>query len=211
MKLTLKIAVLICVFFLVSCGKTKFKEKWTHETAPKTFKAVFETTQGSFTIKAERNWSPKGVDRLYQLIKYDFYKDVAFYRVVPNYVVQFGIQNDTLLNYYWTKHKVKDEPVLQKNDSLTIAFARDFKDTRNTHLFINLKNNNKLDTVLANGVKGFPVIGKVIDGGEVVHKLYGGYENSVFDVYDTILKKGNSFLRKEFPKLDYIKRAYLLN
>ena len=134
--------------------------------APERFKARFETTQGNFDIIAKREWSPQGVDRLYQLIKSDFYTDVALFRVIPKFVVQFGIHSDSLLNSSWKKYKIKDEPVLQSNDSMAISFARDGVDSRTTQIFINLKNNHQLDTVRFNGVIGFPVIAKITYGME---------------------------------------------
>ncbi len=73
----------------------KFKEKWLEKKAPETFKAHFETTKGNFDVEAVREWSPKGVDRLYQMITNDYYIDIAIFRVAPNFVAQFGIHNDT--------------------------------------------------------------------------------------------------------------------
>lgn len=199
------------VFTLFSCKSLSFKEKWTKMKAPEKFKAKFETTKGDFTIVAERNWSPKGVDRLYQLIKTGFYTDVAFYRTVPNFVAQFGVQNDTLINKSWERHKIPDEPVVLKNDFLTVSFARGGKETRSTHLYINLKDNNKLDTIVSGGIRGYPGIAKIVDGGEVVKKLYNGYANKVFKDFDSILGRTNSFLRKKYPKLDYIKKSYIVD
>lgn len=198
------------VLLVISCSRKVYKEVWTTYTAPEKFKATLETTKGDVIIYAERKWSPKGVDRLYQLIKTGFFTDVSFYRTVPNFVAQFGISNDTILNNFWTKNKVIDEPVIHKNDSLTISFARSGKETRNIHLFINLKNNYKLDTVKSGDLVGFPVVAKIIEGGEVAQKLYGGYANKTFRDFDSIEKKGSTFLRKKYPKLDYIKKAYLL-
>ena len=81
-----KITLLFALVFVVACSKKVFKEKWTQEQAPEYFKARFETTQGNFDIEAKREWSPEGVDRLYQLIKNEFYTDIAVFRVVPGFV-----------------------------------------------------------------------------------------------------------------------------
>ncbi|MDG1039189.1 MAG: peptidylprolyl isomerase, partial [Polaribacter sp.] len=169
-----KILLLVGVVLLTSCATKKFKEKWLEKEAPATFKARFETTQGSFDIEANREWSPKGVDRLYQLIKYGYYDDVAIYRVVPDFVAQFGIHNDSLINKSWQKGIV-DEPVVQKNDAMTLAFARGGVETRSNQIFINLKDNYRLDELTYSGVSGFPVIAKVIEGKENVMKFYSGY------------------------------------
>ena len=108
------ILLLIIVLLISSCSQKIFNEKWTKKQAPDHFKARFETTQGDFDIEAYRKWSPLAVDRLYQLIKNDFYTDIAIYRVIPEFVVQFGIHNDSVMTYSWKKYKIPDEPVLQK-------------------------------------------------------------------------------------------------
>ena len=205
-----KILLLVTVILISSCATKKFKERWLKKEAPITFKARFETTQGNFDIEAKRAWSPKGVDRLYQLIKYGYYNDVAIFRVVPKFVAQFGIHNDTLINSKWGKTGIDDEPVLIKNDSMTIAFARGGVRTRSNQIFINLKNNYRLDTLTYSGVSGFPVIAKVISGQENVLKFYNGYGDRLGYKQDSITKFGNKFLREKFPKVDYIKKAYII-
>jgi len=207
-----KISILLLAsILLISCGQQKvFKEKWTKEQAPKTFKARFETTQGDFEITAIRSLSPKGVDRLYQLIKHDFYTDIALYRVLPNFVVQFGIHNDSIVNNSWSKIKIPDEPVLHKNDSMTIAFARGGIETRTTQIFINMKDNYRLDKLEYSGVKGFTVVAKVTSGYETLHKFYANYGPKPAQSQDSIYKKGNDFLKRNYPKLDYIIKATII-
>lgn len=206
-----KVLFMLCaVLILASCASKKFKEKWLEKEAPASFKARFETTQGNFDIEAVREWSPEGVDRLYQLITNNYYEDVSIFRVVPNFVAQFGIHNDTLINNAWGKRGVKDEPVLQKNDSMTIAFARGGVETRSNQIFINLKKNYRLDKLAYSGVTGFPVIAKVIVGQENVLKFYGGYGDKLGYKQDSVAKFGNAFLREKYPKVDYIKKAYIL-
>ena len=110
-----KIISFIILISFVSCSPKLFKEKWTKEQAPDYFKARFETTQGNFDIEAKRAWSPKAVDRLYQLIKNEFYTDIAIFRVVPGFVAQFGIHNDSLINASWRNFKIDDEVVISIN------------------------------------------------------------------------------------------------
>ena len=203
--------VLLSFVLLLSCGVTPFKNNWTKKKAPDQFKARFETTKGTFDIEAQRTWSPEGVDRLYQLIRSDFYTDIALYRVVPNFVAQFGIHNDSVLNSSWSKFKVADEPTLMKNEKGSIAFARGGPQTRSTQLFINLKSNSpRLDTLYYSGVKGFPVVAKVTEGMSVVEAIYQGYGELPGRRQDSIQRYGNSYLKKNFPKLDYITKAYIL-
>ena len=135
-----RVVIVMCLAIFASCAPKKFNKKWLKKEAPETFKARFETTQGNLDIEAKRAWSPKGVDRLHQLIKNGYYQDIAIYRVVPNFVAQFGIHNDSLINASW-RQGIDDEPVLKKNEAMTISFARGGVKTRSNQIFINLKDN----------------------------------------------------------------------
>lgn len=205
-----KFVLLLSIVLFTSCATKKFKEKWLEKEAPPTFKARFETTKGNFDIEAKREWSPEGVDRLYQLIKYEYYNDIAIFRVVPNFVAQFGIHNDSLINKSWSTKGFEDEPVIMKNDSMTISFARGGKRTRTNQIFINLKNNDRLNTLEYSGVKGFPVVAKVISGKENVLKFYDGYGDELGRQQGKINRLGNPFLRENYPKVDYIIKAYFI-
>jgi peptidyl-prolyl cis-trans isomerase A (cyclophilin A) len=205
-----RILILVSIVLIASCAPKKFNQKWLKAEAPNTFKARFETTKGNFDIVARRAWSPKGVDRLYQLIKNGYYDDVAIFRVVPDFVAQFGIHNDTLINTSWRKFGIDDEPVLAKNEAMSISFARGGVKTRSNQIFINLKDNHRLDELAYSGVKGFPVIAKVIAGKENVLKFYDGYGDTLGRKQDSINKFGNVFLREKFPKVDYIIKAYFI-
>ncbi len=203
-----KFIMVFVVLSIISCSPKIFKEKWTKKQSPAQFTARFETTQGDFDIIAKKEWSPNGVDRLYQLIKSEFYTDIALFRVIPKFVVQFGIQNDSLLNSSWKRYKITDEPVLQKNDSMAISFTRSGVNSRTTQVFINLKDNHRLDTISFNGVTGFPVIAKITKGMENVHKFYST-EDNVPD-QDSIQKYGNDFIKRKYPEVDFIKKVYIL-
>lgn len=182
------------------------------EQAPAYFKARFKTTKGDFEIEAKRSWSPKGVDRLYQLIKDDYYSDVAIYRVIPNYIAQFGINNHTNSKTYWENLVVSDEPVVENNLRGSIAFARDGANSRTTELFINLSDNSPyLDTLNYNQVKGFPVVAKVIKGMHVVESLYDGYGAKLGNKQDSINQLGSDYLKLYYPKLDYIQKVVFID
>lgn len=205
-----KIIYLLIAISIMSCSPKLFNEKWTTEQAPPSFKARFETTQGNFDIIAVRSYSPKAVDRLYQLIKHGFYTDIAIYRVIPEFVTQYGISGDSIANNNWRNYKIPDEPVLQKNDSMTISFARGGVENRTTQIFINLKDNHRLDELSYAGVTGFPVVAKITSGMETVHKFYSDYDEDPAKKQDSIYAKGNEFLKRNYPKLDYINKAYIL-
>lgn len=200
------------IFIVLACNSNKvFKDKWLKKQAPETFNARFETTKGNFEIEADRSWSPKGVDRLYQLIQSEFYTDIALFRVVPDFVVQFGIHNDSILNKSWESYKIPDEPTLEPNVEGAISFARGGEESRTTQIFINLKSNSpRLDTIFYSGVRGFPVIAKVTKGMDVVNSFYKDYGNEPATKQDSIQIKGNDYLRKNYPELDYITKAYIL-
>lgn len=202
--------ILICIasLLLICCSKSTFDPEWTKQTAPPTYTAHFETSQGNFDIQVTRAWSPIAADRLHQLLTHHFYDHQYFYRVVPNFVVQFG-NIDTTVTKKWEKYKVADEPVLKSNLKGYVSFARSGKETRGNDLFINLKDNVRLDTISPEGVRGYPVLGYVTNGMDVVEKFYSGYGNKTMDVYDSLSANRRKYLNL-FPKLDSIKKAYIL-
>ncbi|MCX6306086.1 MAG: peptidylprolyl isomerase [Bacteroidetes bacterium] len=178
--------------------------------SPATFRALFKTTKGDFTIEVYREWSPAGADRLYQLLMTGFYNQNALFRVQKGYVVQFGIGNAKDVNYFWDKHPITDEPVRTANLKGTISYARDGMNSRTSQLFVNLKDNNKLDTVNYNGLQGFPPAGRVVSGFEVIEALFAGYGFEPANHQDSVMIYGNSYLKKKFPDLDYIIEAHLI-
>jgi cyclophilin family peptidyl-prolyl cis-trans isomerase len=195
-----KITYLIIGLFLFSCSPKSFKTKWTEDKAPEYFKARFETTRGNFDIEARREWTPEGVDRLYQLIKHGFYTYIALFRVVPDYVVQFGIHNDSSVTKAWRDHPIPDEPVVKKNEAGTISFARGGPKTRTTQIFINLKSNTpRLDELDGGGVIGFPGIAQVISGMDIVLTFYDQYGNEPSRKQGEIYSQGNAYFKANYP------------
>jgi cyclophilin family peptidyl-prolyl cis-trans isomerase len=172
--------------------------------SPDTFQAVCITTKGEFTIEAVRDWSPQGVDRLYQLITSGFYTGNCIFRVQPEYVVQFGISNNPDANFFWDKKPVPDEPVVGHNLKGVISYARDGKDSRTAQLFINMKDNYKLDTVNYNELRGFPPVARIIEGFEVVEAFNAQYGFEPANHQDSVMVKGNAYWEEKFPGLDYI-------
>jgi peptidyl-prolyl cis-trans isomerase A (cyclophilin A) len=205
----MKKALLFASLLLLGCGKSTFHLNWLNEKAPEVYQARFETSKGDFDLEITRDLSPKAADRLYQQLRHKFYDKMLFYRVVPNFVVQFGHMDSTKTINTWDRHKIEDEVVKGSNVKGALSYARSGPNSRGNHLFINLKDNKRLDTVYYNKVRGFPAFGKVVKGMDVVEKLYGGYGNETMKVYDYLAVKRNEFLAK-FPQLDSIKRAYIL-
>ncbi len=205
--------LLIGLIFILSlaCTSARTPGRLSTFKAPEEFKARFETTYGNIEIRAVREWSPLGVDRLYHLIRSGFFTNIAIYRVVPNYVAQFGISDDRKLNEEWEAIPINDEPVIKSNLEGTIAFARMGPNSRNHQIYINLKDNSHLDTINYNDLKGFPVVAEVIDGMELVKQFFDEYGNKPIENADSIFTYGNAYLRKVYPELDYIERAYILS
>lgn len=200
---------LYLVLLTLACQRPLFRKKWLKEKAPEHFSVVFETSRGNFEADFTRQWSPLAVDRLYAQIKHRFYDHTLFYRVRPNYVAQFG-GDDTLKIRKWNTVILPDEPVLQPNIRGAISFARSGKDSRDNDLFINLQNNSpRLDTLVAQGVKGYPVLGNVTRGMEVVDGLYNGYGDRVFAHYGLLMSDKKAFLEK-YPRLDSLQRIRLI-
>jgi cyclophilin family peptidyl-prolyl cis-trans isomerase len=196
------------LLILLGCSHSSFKAKWVREDAPDFFKAKFETTKGNFEIESFRKWSPMAVDRLYQLIKHNYFINTPIYRVVPGYVAQFG-NLDSLSNSYWQQNIIPDEAVIESNKQATMAFARAGKETRGTQLFINLADNHpRLDTLYYAGVAGFPVIARVTKGMEIISLLFS-YGNEPMKKLDSVANV-NEFLKNDYPEMDYIKKAYIV-
>ncbi len=177
--------------------------------APEKFVVKFETTRGEFEVTAERNFSPLATDRFYQLVKSNYFTNIPFYRCVPNFVAQFG-DLDSLVNLAWDKEVLIDEPVLKSNLEGTIAFARAGKNTRSCQLYINFKDNARLDT-LRGETLGFPVFAYVSKGMKVVKKLYTGYQDEPRKKMDSSIKNIPQYLKNNYPKLDYINKAYVID
>ena len=170
-----------------------------NEQAPPTYKAQFETSKGNFVVEVHRDWAPKGADRFYNLVKNGFFDDTRFFRVVPDFMVQFGINGDPNIQKVWRTANIQDDPVKQSNKKGYVTFANAGPNTRSTQVFINFKDNAFLDK------QPFPPFGEVVSGMDVVEKIssqYGEKPNQT-----TIQAEGNAYLNKEFPKLDYIKKA----
>jgi len=169
--------------------------------APDTFAAKFETSKGNFTIEVTRAWSPLGADRFYNLVKNGYYDNIRFFRVVPGFVVQFGIHGEPAVSAKWKDQKIQDEPVKESNKAGYITYAKGGPNSRTTQVFINLKDNASLDSM------GFSPFGKVSEGMDVVLKLNGEYGDSITGLQGQIYAQGNAFLAQKAPNLDFIKKA----
>jgi peptidyl-prolyl cis-trans isomerase A (cyclophilin A) len=171
-----------------------------NEKAPATYKAKFETTKGPFVVEVHREWAPLGADRFYNLVKAGFYDDGRLFRVIPDFMVQFGINGNTAVQSKWLNANLKDDPVKQSNKRGFITFATAGPNTRTTQVFVNYADNARLDR------QGFAPFGEVVGGMDVLDKLFSGYGEKP-NAGNAYLMKGNAYVTENFPKLDYIKKA----
>jgi peptidyl-prolyl cis-trans isomerase A (cyclophilin A) len=176
-----------------------------NEKAPASYKASFDTSKGVFVIEVQRDWAPNGADRFYNMVKGGFFDNARFFRVVSNFMVQFGINGDPKIMASWRSAAIKDDPVKQSNQRGFITFATSGQDSRTTQVFINYADNGTLDR------QGFSPFGRVISGMNVVDSMFGDYGDGPprgkGPDQSRIQMEGNNYLTKSFPKLDYVKKA----
>jgi peptidyl-prolyl cis-trans isomerase A (cyclophilin A) len=170
--------------------------------APAIFKAKFTTTAGDFVVEVHRDWAPLGADRFYNLVRYGYFTNAAFFRVIPGFVAQFGLSANPAINKVWHVAKIQDDPVLQSNKRGRIVFATAGPNTRTTQLFINYADNGRLDGA------GFAPFGTVVSGMDVVDKMFANYGESPRQ--DLIIDQGDAYLKAHFPDMDKIKIARVL-
>lgn len=173
-----------------------------HAKAPDIFKARFTTTAGDFVVEAHRNWAPLGADRFYNLVRNGYFTNAAFFRVVPGFVVQFGLSANPAVNKVWKDANIQDDPVVQSNKRASLVFATAGPNTRTTQLFINFGDNARLDAM------GFAPFATVVEGMDVVDKIYSGYGESPSQ--ESITEQGDAYLAANFPKIDRIKLARIV-
>ena len=177
------------------------------EQAPATYKARFDTSAGVFVIQVTRDWAPLGADRFYNLVKNGFYDDTRFFRAIDGFMVQFGIHGDPTVSAAWRNARIGVDPVKQGNKPMRITYAMGGSpDTRTTQVFINfVDNSGGLDKL------GFASFGEVVEGQDVVKKIFTGYGEGAprgkGPEQGRIQMEGNAYLNKDFPKLDHIKKA----
>jgi peptidyl-prolyl cis-trans isomerase A (cyclophilin A) len=175
------------------------------EKAPDTYKVKFDTSKGAFVIEVRRAWAPNGADRFYNLVRNGFYDNVRFFRVIPGFMVQFGIHGDPKIAGTWREANIKDDPVTQSNKRGYITYATRGPDTRTTQVFINFGDNAALDK------QGFAPFGQVVSGMNVVEAInseYGeGAPRGRGPDQMRMQTEGNAYLAKDFARLDFVKKA----
>jgi peptidyl-prolyl cis-trans isomerase A (cyclophilin A) len=170
--------------------------------APAKYTVAFTTTKGRFDVQVQRAWAPRGADRFYELVRAGYYDGDRLFRVLPGFVVQFGINPKPSVSKKWANATIKDDPVRHTNGAGTITFAAaPAPNSRTTQVFVNLANNASLDK------QGFAPFGQVTHGMIVLRKLYSGYDDQPTNAQQQMTEQGEPYLKKAFPKLDVILRA----
>ena len=178
--------------------------------APDSVVVAFVTSRGAFDVLVRRLWAPRGADRIHYLAGNRYFDGVRFFRTVDKFVTQFGLNGDTAVSRTWRDKRIQDDSVTRSNVRGTLSFAAGGPNTRTTQLFISFGDNSRLDRT------GFAVFGQVIDGMEtVVDSLYKGYGEGAprgkGPEQGRIQKEGNAYLTKDFPKLDYVITARVID
>jgi len=177
--------------------------------APDSFRVLFETTQGDFIVAVRTSQAPLGAQRFYNLVRHGFYDGTHFFRVLQGFVVQFGIHRDPEVSRVWQEARIADDPVVGSNLPGTLSYGTAGPNTRTTQLFINLADNSRLDGL------GFSPFARITGGMDVVARLYGGYGEGAPSGngpdQGRIQSEGSSYLERDFPRLDRIVRARILN
>jgi len=198
------ILTLACAFVLATIFATSALAQPV-EPAPASYKVKFDTSKGAFVVQVTRAWAPQGADRFYNLVKSGFFDNVRFFRVVSGFMVQFGINGDPATMARWRDAPINDDPVTQSNKRGYITFATAGPNTRTTQVFINFVDNGNLDSM------GFAPFGRVVSGIEVVDALnaeYGeGAPRGRGPDQGRLQREGNAYLAKEFPRMDFVKKA----
>lgn len=178
--------------------------------APDVFHVRFETSKGAFVVEVHREWAPIGADRFHSLVRKGFFDGQKFFRVREGYIAQFGLHPNPRVIARWKKKPIKDDPVRQTNARGTLAYAMTGPDTRTTQIYINLKDNPHLDG------EGFAPFGRIVEGVAVIDQIYSGYGESAGGgvrggKQGPIEEGGNEYLERNFPQLDFIKTARIVN
>lgn len=206
--------LLVACLCLVACSGKRHplldpgSDEW-NKKSPERYTVHFETTKGDFEIDIERANAPIGADRFYNLVRLGYYNDARFHRVVPGFIVQFGLAGQPEWSQIWMNQPIADDPNKISNVRGTIAFAFTEPGTRTVQLYINTRDNSRLDTI------GFAPLGRVTKGMEIVDQIYSGYgENSGGGVrrgdQSKIIEEGNTYLDREFPLLDKLIRVEVI-
>ena len=210
--------LVVCAAFLTSCRSTSHSQSSSldphspemNRRAPNLFDVCLETSKGDIVIEIHSDWSPHGADRFYNLVRARYYDDSYFFRVINGRWAQFGIKGDPKISNVWRSQTIPDDPRRESNMRGTIAFAFAVPNGRTTQVFINLRDNSATHDSLL-----FVPFGKVVGGMKVADALNAEYGEAAGSGIRSgqqgpLYEKGNTYLKDNFPRLDFIRRATIV-
>jgi cyclophilin family peptidyl-prolyl cis-trans isomerase len=210
----LRASVVVAVVLVVAgCGERPARPAAVQpggaegERAPEVCRVRLETTKGPIVIEMRREWAPHGADRFYELVRAGYYDDAAVFRIRAGVFAQFGISGDPEVARRWRTQTIPDDPRVLSNTRGAVAFAFKDRDGRTAQVFVNLRDNSA-----AFDAEPFVPFARVVEGMEVADALYAEYGERAgggirAGKQDPVFEGGNAYLRREFPQLDYIRRA----
>lgn len=179
-----------------------------NQPPPAKFKVLFETTKGDFVVEVDSALAPVGARRFYNLVRNGYYDGVRFFRIVPGFVVQFGIHGEPAVAAAWRPARLPDDPPRTSNQRGFLTFATSGPNTRTVQVFINLGDNSRLDAT------GFAPFGHVTGGMDVIDRFYAGFGEGPprgrGPQQDRMQAEGEAYLQREFPQLDQVIRARVI-
>ena len=197
-------ALIAALLLAAACGPddTRPLKPLPSGPVPDTFRVAFETTKGRFVVEAYKDWAPIGAKRFYELASMGAFDENAFYRVVPNFVAQFGTPGDPRVVAQLDSVTIPNEKRVAKNLRGTVAFAQEEGKPRSHTIFINRRDNDYLDQ------QNFVPIGRVIEGMAVVDSLQWPYVDKAD--HHMLSTLGNRYMRRNYPKADYVRAATVI-
>jgi peptidyl-prolyl cis-trans isomerase A (cyclophilin A) len=204
--------LLVLAVVLAACGggssgppKALLDPSKLDAKAPQLYDVKFETTAGDFVVSVHRTWAPIGADRFYNLVKNGFYDGDKIFRVVPGFVMQFGISPYPEVSKAWQDTQIEDDTITVHNTRGAVTFAAAGPNTRTTQIFINLGDNRRLDS------DQFAPFAAVTDGMDVLEQLYSGYADAPTENQGQMFEQGDAYFEEAYPKLDEIETARVID
>lgn len=205
----MRLILLTVSLALISGTLVADEEKPAPPKGPESFQVKLETSKGDIVLQITRSWSPIGADRFHQLVKAGFYSDCRFFRVIEGFMAQTGVNGDPKLHAAWKDKTIQDDPLVKSNKRGFVSFAKSgLPNSRSTQFFISFQDNSYLDEYK------FSPFAQVVKGMEVVDMIYSGYGEGAprgnGPPQSRVVKEGNEYLKANYPKLDYIKKATIV-
>jgi peptidyl-prolyl cis-trans isomerase A (cyclophilin A) len=179
------------------------------QPAPAVCVVRLDTSKGAIDIEVTRQWAPRGADRFVALARHGYYDGTRFFRITAGRWAQFGINGDPSIAKAWRTRTIPDDPFMQSNVRGTVAFAFAVPHGRTTQVFINLTDNSP-----THDKEPFTPFGRVVAGMEVADAMNGEHGEGPGGIragkQDAFFEGGNTWLLRQFPRLDFIRRARVL-